>query len=68
MDNEHKFKIGDTIETKEQGRGFEKATILGSFKETKGRFKGQEMYLLKIMNGTATMPITTEVNYQLKKK
>ncbi len=63
-----KFKIGDTIEAIEKGRGFEEATVLNIFTETKGKNKGKEMYLLKIICGKATVPVSAEVNYQLKKK
>ena len=63
-----KFKKYDMIETIEQGRGFEKATVLNTYIAQKGRFKGQEMYYLRIVNGTATMPVSAEVNYRLFKK
>lgn len=62
-----KFKVNDTIETIEHGRGFEKAVVMGIFTEKKGKNKGKEMYLLKIMCGTATIPISAEVNYRLVK-
>lgn len=63
----HKFQVGDVIETLPGYTGFEKATILGTFTEEKGIHKGKEMYLLKILCGTATMPISAENNYQLYK-
>lgn len=63
-----KFKIGDQIETIERGRGFERATVLSIFTETQGRYKDKQMYKLKIMCGTATVPISAEVNYKLYKK
>ena len=62
-----RFKKGDTIETIERGRGFEKAVVLDTFISEEKRTKGKEMYLLKIMCGTATIPIGAEVNYQLYK-
>ena len=64
----HKFKAGDTIGAIELGRGFEKAYVLGIFTGTKGRYKGKELYQLKITNGTATVPVSAEVNYELIKK
>ena len=39
----------------------------GLDEETKGKRKGQKMYLLKILNGTATIPVSAEVNYELIK-
>ena len=63
-----KFKIGDTLEPIEIGRGFNNATVLGIYTSKTGKWKGQEMYLLKIMNGTASIPVSAEVNYKLKKK
>lgn len=62
-----KFSVGDRIEALFGYPGFEKATILSIFKETKGVHKGKNMYLLKIVNGTATIPVSAEVNYQLIK-
>ena len=66
---QYKFKKGDVIEAIDRGRGFEQATVLGTFIEDrkKSKFKGKEMYLLKIMNGTATIPIEAEENYKLYK-
>ena len=63
-----KFKQGDQIEPVEPGRGFDKATVLSIFTETKGKSKGRKMYRLKIMNGTATIPVEAEACYQLIKK
>lgn len=57
-----KFKKGDTIEVTEYGNGFEKATVKGIIEEN-----GKQYYSLKIMNGTATIPVSAEVNYRLKK-
>lgn len=61
------FKKGDKIEARERGIGFEEATVLGTVISKSKKFKGKEMYLLKIMNGIATIPIDAEVNYQLCK-
>jgi hypothetical protein len=63
-----KFKPGDQIEAIDMGKGFEKATVLGTFIETKGMWKGRQMYKLKILCGTATIPIEAEVNYKLLKR
>lgn len=63
-----KFKPGDHIETIEKGKGFDEAVVLGTFTEThKGKFKGQEMYNLRIICGTATIPVSAECNYRLSK-
>lgn len=59
-----KFKTGDIIEAIEQGTGFEKATVLGTFISEEKRTKGKEMYRLKILCGTATIPVSAEINYQ----
>ena len=56
----HKFKIRDVISPIDAGRGFEHATVIGFTTERK-----REHYLLKIINGTATIPITSEEIYQL---
>ena len=63
-----KFKKWDTIEAIERGRGFEEGTVLNIYTAKKGKWKGQQMYILRIMGGTATVPVSAEVNYQLKKK
>ena len=63
-----RFKKGDTIEAIEHGRGFEKAVVMNIYTEQKGKNKGKEMYYLKIMCGTATIPIEAEDNYRLVKK
>ena len=60
-----KFKPGDEI-VPAFGIGFEKAKVKGVFTESRGVHKGKKMYLLKIVNGTATMPVSSEVNYKLK--
>ena len=61
-----KFKIGEIIEPVERGRGFENAEVQNIYTATRGRFKGEKMYLLKVINGTATVPIRAEDNYKLK--
>jgi hypothetical protein len=58
-----KFKKGDTITRMEYCSGFEKATVLDIFED-----KGRQYYKLKILNGTATMPVVAEVNYERLKK
>lgn len=63
-----KFKPGDQIETIEYGRGFDKAVVKSIYTEQEGKYKGQQMYLLKIMCGTATVPVSAEDNYRLKQK
>lgn len=60
-----KFKQGDVIEPIIPGTGFEQATVMGTFIEKKGVHKGKEMYLLKIYNGTATVPVNVEDNYRI---
>ena len=55
-----KFKTGDTIVVDEYGKGFEKATVTGVIKQ-----KGRQYYTLKIVNGTATIPVSAEINYKL---
>ena len=60
-----KFSKNSVITPIEPGRGFDKATVIDIFTEKKGRFKGRQMYLLKIINGTATMPVETEECYKL---
>ena len=62
-----KFKKGDHIKAISGYRGFDEATVLGTFISQDKKFKGQEMYLLKIMCGTATMPVSMENNYNLIK-
>ena len=55
-----KFKAGDNIVANEYGRGFESATVTGVIKQN-----GKQYYTLKIVNGTATIPISAEINYKL---
>ena len=55
-----KFKKGDKITVTEFGRGFENVTVKNIIEE-----KGRQYYVLKIINGTATIPISAEVNYEL---
>lgn len=51
------FKIGDVIVPKEYHKGIEKATV--SKVDDKN-------YYLKILNGTAIIPITSQTNYKLE--
>ena len=62
-----KFKHGQVIEAIERGRGFGRATVLYTFTSQEKRYKGREMYMLKIMNGTATIPVEAEVCYKVVK-
>ena len=55
-----KFEVGDNIVVDEYGKGFEKATVTGVIEQN-----GKQYYTLKIMNGTATIPISAEVNYKI---
>ena len=55
-----KFKAGDTIVVNEYGNGFDKATVTGVIEKN-----GKQYYTLKIMNGTATIPISAEINYKI---
>lgn len=55
-----KFKAGDNIVVNEYGRGFESATVTGVIKQN-----GKQYYTLKIVNGTATIPASAEINYKL---
>lgn len=61
------FKRGDHIEAIVPGRGFEKATVLGIFTSKKGKFEGRLMYFLKILCGTASIPVSAQDCYQLRK-
>ena len=63
-----KFKPGDYIEAIQQGAGFEWAEVLGTFISEEKRTKGKEMYRLKILCGTATVPVSAEVNYRKSDK
>ena len=62
-----KFKVGDTITPIIGCCGYEDATVLSVFTEKKGKNKGKEYYVLSILNGTATIPVTAENNYKLRK-
>lgn len=57
-----KFNKGDVITVAEYGRGFEEATVTGVIEQN-----GKQYYTLKIMNGTATIPVSAEINYKLFK-
>ena len=56
-----KFKEGDELIPIISGRGFENSIVLKIVEEN-----GKQYYLLKIVNGTATIPISAEENYILK--
>ena len=56
-----KFKIGDELIPVIRGRGFENSKVIGFVED-----KGKQCYLFKIVNGTATVPISAEDNYILK--
>ena len=58
-----KFKQGDELVPIIRGRGFENAKVLGIVEEN-----GKQYYSLKIVNGTATIPISAEENYSLKEE
>ena len=60
-----KFNPGDHIEAIDRSRGFEEAIVLSTFTSQEKKTKGKEMYLLKILCGTATIPVSAEYNYQL---
>lgn len=55
-----KFKSGDILTVTEYGRGFDMATVTGVIEKN-----GKQYYTLKIMNGTATIPISAEINYKI---
>ena len=55
-----KFKAGDIIIVNEGGCGFDRATVTGVIEQN-----GKQYYTLKIMCGTATIPISAEVNYKI---
>jgi hypothetical protein len=57
-----KFKVGDVLTVDEYGRGFDMATVTGVIEQN-----GKQYYTLKIMCGTATIPVSAEVNYKLFK-
>jgi ethanolamine transporter EutH len=55
-----KFNVGDNIMVTEFGKGFEKAIVIGVIEQN-----GRQYYKLSIVNGTATIPISAEVNYKI---
>ena len=61
------FNIGDKVTPRPDHIGYENATVINIFTQKKGKNKGKQYYVLKIMNGTATIPISAEVNYKLVK-
>lgn len=54
---EAKFKVGDNIIPKECYKGIDHATVTGV---------DDKNYYLKILCGTAILPIGAQVNYQLE--
>lgn len=58
-----KFCVGDVISPAMDYHGFEDAKVIGILE-----IKGRMYYRLKIMNGTATIPVTAEDNYELLEK
>lgn len=58
-----KFKVGDKLKVAEYGKGFDDSTVIGVTENN-----GRQYYILKIMCGTATIPISAEVNYELFKE
>ena len=67
MAKKYKFNIGDVITPIEGYSGFIDAKVTGITKETKGPHKGKEMYLLRIINGTATILVSSaDACYELK--
>ena len=60
-----KFKVGDKIRPIATGGGFENASVQSIFTEKQGKDKGRKYYKLKILCGTATIPVSAEVNYEL---
>ena len=55
-----KFKIGDKVTPAAYCNGFKDATIVGIVE-----IKGKPHYVMKIMNGKATVPLSVEDNYKL---
>ena len=58
-----KFNVGDVISPLMDYHGFEDAKVIGILE-----IKGRMHYRLRIMNGTATIPVTAEDNYELLEK
>lgn len=56
-----KFKKGDQIVPTESYQGFENATVTGIIKQN-----GKQYYTLRIIQGTATIPVSAEEFYKLK--
>jgi hypothetical protein len=67
MARKYKFNVGDVISPIEGYSGIIDAKVIGITKETKGPHKRKEMYLLKIINGTATILVSSaDACYELK--
>ena len=56
-----KFDVGDIITSVADYHGFDDAKVLGTTE-----IKGKQYYILKILCGTATIPVSAEDNYKLK--
>ena len=54
-----KFNRGDVITAIEFGMGYEDATVTNVIKRN-----GKQYYTLSILCGTATIPVSAEVNYK----
>ena len=54
-----KFNKGDIITATEFGIGYEDATVTDVIKQN-----GKQYYTLSILCGTATIPVSAEVNYK----
>jgi hypothetical protein len=58
-----KFKQGDVITAIYKGRGLEEATVMGVIEK-----EGKQYYSLKIVRGTALLPVVAEDNYKIFKR
>jgi hypothetical protein len=58
-----RFKQGDVITAIYKGRGLEEATVMDVVEKD-----GKQYYSLKIVRGTALLPVAAEVNYKIFKK
>lgn len=54
------FNIGDIITPKEYHQGFENARVIRL-----SEINGKQYYTLKILCGTATIPLSAEENYKV---
>jgi RNA polymerase-interacting CarD/CdnL/TRCF family regulator len=55
-----KFKKGDMITVTSYGIGFENVVVRNIINQD-----GKQYYVLKIVNGTVTIPVSAECNYEL---